>query len=301
MKKVKNPAFRVLLPEHKGADPWFIIKKPAIKGVMGLGRDPFRVAPEDKQVRTHERASTCESLVDIYPDAISIGGPLGAGEDRGGVGFGGIIIMIPPLVMIYMIISDLEYFRHMWFFILPDILLFFCGIRLFKNGFFLPKDKPVIFDRKNRRVIFSQIKSHGFWELSKFPKFVAPVVVPWDSVRVRSFKMTQPMGKTLRDTYRLEVLAPDPSDEKKLLVGEAIGYLGWYEDEKLWQLYEHIRRYMEEDGPPIQHGEELRVKRMGRDLQPFPDEILASLGGPPLTSDEVKALAKTVPAQVFED
>ena len=191
---------------------------------------------------------------------------------------------------------------YIWITLIPvNLFLFIGGVRLFKNGYFLPKDKPLIFDRKNRQVIFSQIRINGFWELLKFPKFVDPVSVPWDSVRVRSFKMTQPMGKTLRDTYRLEVLAPDPSDEKKLLVGEAIGYLGWYEDEKLWQLYEHIRRYMEEDGPPIQHGEALLVKRMGRDLQPFPDEILASLGGPPLTDDEVKALAKTVPAQVFED
>ena len=299
MEKVKNPAYRVLVPKHQGADPWLSSGKVEIK--EKVASDPFRVAPEDKRIRTHERASTCESLVAVYPDAITIGGPLGSGEDRGGAFMGLFLIAF----MSYLIYFIFENFMDPWYmgtpFLFSCMFLFFGGIRIIKSGCMMPKDQPVIFDRKNRVVIFSRLKIHGHWDVLEIPKFVAPVVVPWDSIGVRSFKITQFTGKTLRDNYRLEIWAPESNNERPKLVAGPIGYLGWYEDEKLWQLYEHIRRYMEEDGPPIQHGEALRVKRMGRDLQPFPDEILASLGGPPLTDDEVKALAKTVPAQVFED
>lgn len=79
----------------------------------------------------------------------------------------------------------------------------------------------------------------------------------------RSYKIIQYMGSNLRESYRLERLVPCVGSNK-FRVNKSIGYLGWYEDEGLWSLYEHIRRYREEGGAVIQHGEEVRKRHAGR-------------------------------------
>ncbi|MCU5783204.1 hypothetical protein MA04_02504, partial [Alcanivorax balearicus MACL04] len=49
---------------------------------------------------------------------------------------------------------------------------------------------------------------------------------------------------------------------------------------------EHIRRYMEEGGPPLQPGDQLR--RVNRDKLPeFPPEVVEVAGGPALTEEEL--------------
>ncbi|MGS0642736.1 hypothetical protein ACQEPT_016025 [Xanthomonas oryzae pv. oryzicola] len=52
---------------------------------------------------------------------------------------------------------------------------------------------------------------------------------------------------------------------------------------------------MEEDGPAIQPGETLRKRRTGRDLEPFNEEVMATVGGPALTREQVEALAEAQP------
>ena len=63
------------------------------------------------------------------------------------------------------------------------------------------------------------------------------------------------------------------------------------EDEPLFQVSEHIRRYMEEGGPPIQPGERLRKPANNRKPMEFPPEVIAAAGGPALSEAEVKRLA----------
>ncbi|WLA10131.1 hypothetical protein RMA73_03310 [Xanthomonas translucens pv. translucens] len=92
MNEVNNPAYRVLLPEWQGGEPQFDLPPGQLK--LMLSATPHRVAPVDKRQPVHERASSCESLVAIYPDAISIGSVLGAGTERGDVGFGGWMTLI---------------------------------------------------------------------------------------------------------------------------------------------------------------------------------------------------------------
>ncbi|MFC3328259.1 hypothetical protein [Xanthomonas fragariae] len=77
MNEVKNPAYRVLLTEWQGGEPQFDLPPAQLK--LMLSATPHRVAPVDKRQPVHEHASSCESLVAIYPDAISIGSVLGSG------------------------------------------------------------------------------------------------------------------------------------------------------------------------------------------------------------------------------
>ncbi|WP_230940252.1 DUF6708 domain-containing protein [Xanthomonas translucens] len=175
-------------------------------------------------------------------------------------------------------------------------ITFFAGaVNLLKSSYLLPKDQPVLFNRKTRKVTFSRIRHSPFWKFWIMPGFLEPQTVAWETVQARTYKFNQLMGETMRDSYRLELWAPHPDDPKKLYARESIGYLGWYEDELLWRLYEHIRRYMEEDGPAIQPGETLRKRRTGRDLEPFNEEVMATVGGPALSREQVEALAEAQP------
>ncbi|WP_223881543.1 DUF6708 domain-containing protein [Affinibrenneria salicis] len=290
-----NPDYRVLLPEWEGGEPLFELTGQQRKSI--LGGKPHRVAPVDKHVPVHERASTCESLLAVYPDAIGIGSVLGAGPERGSVGFGGWITLGISLAFLWVGI-EIAISDHIIDSIIPiTVFLFFSigAIYLLKSRYSLPKDQPVLFNRKTRQVIFSQIRFHPFWKFWVMPGFEAPVTVPWEAVQARSYKFVQFMGETVRDSYRLELWASSADDPKIPCARAAIGYLGWYEDEKLWRLYEHIRRYMEEDGPAIQPGEALRKPKKGRDLIAFPEEVLATLGGPALSEEQLETLAHVPP------
>ncbi|MFT4247467.1 MAG: hypothetical protein QM581_05420 [Pseudomonas sp.] len=99
MGKANNPSYRVLLPEWKEGEPWFELTPQQRKTI--LGGKPHRVAPTDKKQPVHERASTCESLLAVYPNAISVGGVMGSAVDRGDVGFGGIMTVGFSLVLFW--------------------------------------------------------------------------------------------------------------------------------------------------------------------------------------------------------
>ncbi|AEQ95564.1 hypothetical protein [Xanthomonas oryzae] len=100
MNEVKNPAYRVLLPEWQGGEPQFDLPPGQLK--LMLSATPHRVAPVDKRQSVHERASSCESLVAIYPDAISIGSVLGSGGERGDVGFGGWMTVLMSFIFFWL-------------------------------------------------------------------------------------------------------------------------------------------------------------------------------------------------------
>lgn len=52
-------------------------------------------------------------------------------------------------------------------------------------------------------------------------------------------------------------------------------------------LWEHIRQYMEEGGPPLQPNDELRKTDLSR-VPTFPPEILVKVGGQPLDEAGIK-------------
>jgi len=60
---------------------------------------------------------------------------------------------------------------------------------------------------------------------------------------------------------------------------------GWSDDYQV-SLWEHIRRYMEEDGPPLQPGDKLRKINLNK-VPEFPPEVVAAAGGPPLSEVEL--------------
>ncbi|KAF1712638.1 hypothetical protein CSC70_00165 [Pseudoxanthomonas kalamensis DSM 18571] len=129
-----------------------------------------------------------------------------------------------------------------------------------------------------------------FWKFWQLVKFDGVHTFRWEDVRARSYKLTEFTGSAGRESTLLVLMWPQEADPHRCEIFINIGYKGWWEDELLWRLYEHIRRYMEEDGPPIQPGETLRTSGFGK-LPEFPFEVIAKAGGPALSPEEVMKLA----------
>lgn len=111
----------------------------------------------------------------------------------------------------------------------------------------------------------------------------------WGCIHVRSYKHMQMMGETARESYNLTLLCADSDSPRTLKDFTYIGYVETWNDAPLWRLWEHIRRYMEEDGPPLQPGETLRTSGTGK-LPEFPQHLIDAAGGEALSIEEIEQL-----------
>jgi hypothetical protein len=166
--------------------------------------------------------------------------------------------------------------------------LFFliAAIFFFRIGFLTPRDLPVLFNRKTREVSFFTVIPMRFWKFWQRAGVGEVKTYRWDDAYARSYQLSEMTGEAMRSSYLLALLWADPKQPRQCKEIVTIGYKGWWEDELLWRLYEHIRRYMEEGGPPIQPDERLRRSGTGK-LPQFPPEVIAAAGGPALSEQAV--------------
>jgi hypothetical protein len=162
-----------------------------------------------------------------------------------------------------------------------------------------PSDWPIIFNRKDRTVTYAPVARFPFWKFWSMEVKQQFRTASWDEVRARSYKYREATtgGYGFHDSYSLFLLwGGAEGDPHSLSQAVSIGYQGYFEDELMWMLWEHIRRYMEEDGPAIPHGESLRPPTKGKPIV-YPPEVIAAAGGPPLPEAEVAKLAAAAPVQ----
>lgn len=137
-------------------------------------------------------------------------------------------------------------------------------------------------------------KFFKFWQFTDS----GGITYPWDAVKVRSYKtIVSNAGKSFHESYYLVLFWEGQNESRQKVVKDCvpIGYFGYFEDERLFQVWEHIRRYMEEGGAPIQPGERLRKPVNKRKPMEFPPEVIAAAGGPALSIAEVERLAGVEP------
>ena len=285
----------VLMPVWNRPDPYF----EALGNVKRLipPKNPWRIAPDDKHVPTHKMARTRKCLVAVHPNAIAIGAPAGSGSDAI-LGWIAIVFLTLFAVFLLLFLSELLNDYHLDYFLIDWCLVFSSASLLGAIWFYndatkMPSDFPIIFNRKNRTVSFARPnrpKFFKFWEFTKSGFFT----YSWDDVKVRSYKVRGTnAGKSFHESFWLVLLwgNVDESGRTAAKDGVSIGYVGYFEDERLFQVWEHIRRYMEEGGPPIQPGERLRKPANNRKPAEFPPEVIAAAGGPALSEAEVERLA----------
>jgi len=306
----KLPEYNVLLPDWQGPETQFDDISDALRAM--LNGTITRVAPEDKKQPVHESASTCDSLLAVYPEAIQVGAPMGTGEAVGnGNTFAAFSLGCMGLGIPWFWKAGERWLK--WFtyddpspwsnppsaadFLEPlvfGLIMFGMGFLFFsfalRMSHLAPRDIPVVFNRKTREVsicVLGRLRFWRFWERVGIDKVIT---TSWDDLQARSYKIMQLTGEAARDTHVLRLLWGEARNPRKLEGIALIGYLGWYEDAALWRLWEHIRRYMEEGGLAIQPGETLRTSGAGK-LPELPPEVIAAAGGPALSVEDVARLA----------
>ena len=311
-KKKKDPLAREgLVPEWKQPEPYFEPSEGAAKKMARYGfNKPWRVIPDDKRELIHELANTQDALIYVHKNAIVIGSPQGGGGRKGFVFyvyFSGFMTLffyfatfnfgIPNSyrTLFGERIYNENFISHAFIFsllMLVSILFTFGSIFIFRTVYRTPPDWPIMFNRETRVVTFFKqmpLDLFKFW----MPIVSPPISCSWDDAKVRVYRVFMSrFGKTFYYALWLQMLwGGKDGNPKRLKDYVAIGFEGYEEDDGLLQLWEHIRRYMEEDGPPIQPGERLRKPANKRKPLEFPPDIIAAAGGPALSEAEVLALA----------
>lgn len=301
MSRENNPDYDIRLPQWNAPDPQFEFGEQFQKKTLLGGKAPWRISLREKKEPVHGKADSCDSLLNIHSNAIVVGAPAGTTEITFMMGLYAILIGFAACMFgwgAFESIRDLDpeksgYLLNSSIAIVLTIASIFFLVAaafFFRIGFLTPRDLPVLFNRKTREVSFFTVIPMKFWKFWQRAGVGEIKTYRWDDAYARSYQLTELTGEAARSTYLLALLWGDPSQPRQCKEIVTIGYKGWWEDELLWRLYEHIRRYMEEGGPPIQPGESLRRSGTGK-LPQFPPEVIAAAGGPALSEEEVRRLA----------
>lgn len=281
-----NPEYNVYLPIWNKSEPHFNFTDGQRQTFVG--NDPWRVSHPDKKEAIHERASSCGAIIDVYENAIAVGSPKGT-SDTFSNGVMGILMFFFGAAMS---ITLLTASSPGWFYLPPLIVIILCFIGLsiaIRTTFFSIRDFPILFNKLSRTVTISKPRRLSIL------KFWQPVVIDrmptysWEAVQARTYKTLQMMGETSRESYSLTLLCTDIESPNEFKDFTYIGYVETWNDAPLWRLWEHIRRYMEEDGPPLQPGETLRTTGTGK-LPKFSQHLIDAAGGEPLSIEEIEKL-----------
>ena len=139
-------------------------------------------------------------------------------------------------------------------FILAFSTIFLWTVRL---ELFQPIDQPTIFDRKHRKVyrIFSESKP-GWKGLFK-PWPMRACEYDWDLIDAEHNATIATTGSTIRREHSLVFLVRRSADDSAIIDSFGIGNSLFVIDDAVDAAWEHIRRFMEENGPPLPEGETL--------------------------------------------
>nr|CBJ53624.1 conserved protein of unknown function [Ralstonia solanacearum CFBP2957] len=286
----------MLLPVWDKPEPYFqILNK--LKPILPPSRSPWRIAPDEKHVPTHKLARTRNCLVTVHPEAITIGSPYG--RSRKGLGlFAAVLMFMFSLVLCFFAVQSINlYYEDFFGFFVSSVgavVVFLAAIWFFNFAVRMQSDWPVMFNKKNRTVTFIRPNRPRFFKFWEFTNS-GVATYSWDDVKVRTYKLiVSNAGKSFHESYWMVLLWGELDEHGQTAVKDCvpIGYEGYFEDERLFQVWEHIRRYMEECGPPIQLGEQLRKPVNNRKPMEFPPEVIAAAGGPALSVAEVELLAR---------
>ena len=276
----------MLAPEWKRPEPELKFTREQRKRNLCARKNPLRVMPRDKRRSVHAVAGTNRSVLRVHPEAIEIGVSTGEGVAKY-LGFFGVLVLAVSLLVIrtaFLVSSDMLVALFAGLF---GVLFFLLSLVMIRRGFFSPSDHPVLFNRKTREVHVIPIKTLNFlkfWEKGEPGELRS---YRWDHVTARTYRrLDVPGGTVARTETVLQMLCTTPESPNAVDLMVSLGFTGTWRDNTQVELWEHIRRYMEEGGPPLQPGDTLR--KVNHDKLPeFPPDIVDAAGGPALSEAEL--------------
>ncbi len=282
----------ILAEEWEGEELFFDAEfaKNRSKGQAQVGvAQPRRMLSSTDESPVHSGPSSSDVVLAAYENGVVISGLRGAASLSFLAWFG----LLPAFCMILASFYCISILLKMgegviqepgvaFAFLLAALFGFLFGLStfsvLFRGMVLMPSDFPVIFNRKTRDVWVAIPKMPSFIRIFE----VHPVKFErhsWASLRPRTYRIFEvtPGASSARWTYILTLVFGQEGDPRKVACEMNIGFKGWGDDFELLQLWEHIRRYMNDEGPVLSQGEEFKTFSTGR-LPKFPDEAMAALG-----------------------
>jgi hypothetical protein len=197
-----------------------------------------------------------------YPGAIEYSGQKQALE--GGIMIGTFLFVPVGLAGMFGMVWLLTAAAHLWYswVMFPPALaatfLFLCWITLFplRHVWRTPRDLPIIFDRAHRKVYrMAQQIEPGLMGLIK-PWPVKALSYEWDLIDAEHNSELVSSPNLARRLHRLVFVVRKSADDPTIIDSFEIGNGMAQGEEMIAPMYEHIRRFMEEQGPHLPHGDE---------------------------------------------
>ena len=278
----------ILVPEWKQPEPELEFTKQQRSRNIFAKKSPLRVMPCDKSRSVHRISGTNRSVLRIHPDGIQVGMSTGEGI-ASSLGLLG-LIFIGAVVFVWGAALPVLDFSVVLFSVVSIALLglLLVGGVFVRRAYFSPPDHPVMFNRKTRKVQVLPIKALNLFKFWKGGKAGELRTYNWDNVQARTYRrLDVPGGTVARTETTLQMLCTTPEQPKLVDLIVSLGFTGTWADNEQVKLWEHIRRYMEEGGPPLQPGDELRKVDHSK-LPQFPPEVIAAAGGPALSDAQLR-------------
>lgn len=248
----------------------------------------LRYEASDVHERTHKNPSTLYCLNRVYPHAIEIGEPVPKYSELSmRIAISVLIFMM--LLWVFLFFDDYSLGDMLHWSVLISLVPVYIGMLgvwwVYRLNNWMPSRQVVMFNRKTRQVIAYQVRKPGFfrfWDTGK----AQIKVLPWKNFRVRIY-----FCGGYYDKYNILGLFWSRRDHPEKLMDMIRVYKGGNDrnNSYLFRLWEHIRQYMEEHGPPIQPGEQLGPD--STEPPPFPDKIIRKAGGKTYDLEQIQSMA----------
>lgn len=232
------------------------------------GNDTGIVKRYNKRQQAGETPQTLGQIGQIYPQAISynvnLAGLRGLSLMAGVFTLGGMLFSVSLGWEMF----EADYWLLGPFVIAASILagttIFLWTVRL---ELFRPIDEPTIFDRKNRKVYRIFCEAQPGWTGLFKPWPMRAVEYDWDLIDAEHTATLVTTGSTVRREHALVFIVRRSADDPTIIDSFNIGNsLIMVTDDAVDAVWEHIRRFMEENGPHLPPGETVTVAPPTRSL-----------------------------------
>lgn len=231
---------------------------------------PKRVLSRDRTACEHPHANGLINAV--YLNAIEICGNLGSvkglGVLFGSMALAAVVAMVIAMKMV--LTPDMTHPNPQMhviqvedaifaFFIFLVALLAAVGAAIFlRRDIFTYRDEPILFNRRTRKVHFFRRRINMMRPFSPWPVVVD--TYDWDCIRGEVNGGVALIGSVAMMRYWLYLAVSDRPNNGRVIDRFVVG-MAFREQVLLAAIWEHIRRYMEEDGAPLQHGDTLNFSQ----------------------------------------
>ena len=155
--------------------------------------------------------------------------------------------------------EPLVFIASLLFIFLAGTFSVYFFLRCVRMELFRPYDEPIIFDRKNRRVhrIYRMVEPGWKGLLRSWP--LASASYDWDQIEAEHQAVVNANTSTISRTHALIFNVSKSPTDPTIVDSFTIGTSMELGEVTVPAVYEHIRKFMEDSGPHLPHGESASI------------------------------------------